>query len=69
MVQSTEEFRALVKAARRAGTPLLAIRTADPASAMAIISECVCAKPETPVFAVQAQRSGRSARSPNRDEP
>jgi hypothetical protein len=51
MVHSTEEFRALVKAARRAGTPLLAIRTADPASAMTLMSGCLCAKSETPVFA------------------
>ena len=35
MICSTEEFRGLLKAARRAGTPLLAIRTADPASAIA----------------------------------
>ena len=51
MVQSTEEFRVLVKSARRAGTPLLAVRTADPASAMAHVSECLCGKAETPVFA------------------
>ena len=51
MVRSTEEFRALVKAARRGGTPLLAVRTADPASAMTLVSECLCAKSETPVFA------------------
>ena len=35
MICSTEEFRGLLKSARRAGTPLLAIRTADPASAIA----------------------------------
>ena len=35
MTRSTNEFRTQLKAARRAGTPLLAIRTADPASAMA----------------------------------
>jgi hypothetical protein len=34
MIRSTEEFRAAVKAARRVGTPLLALRTADPASAI-----------------------------------
>ena len=38
MVRSTEEFRGLLKAARRAGTPLLAIRTADPASAIAQVT-------------------------------
>lgn len=35
MSRSTEEFRSVFKAARRAGTPLVAVRTADPASAMA----------------------------------
>ena len=44
MVRSTEEFRALLKAARRAGTPLLAIRTADPASAIAQVSSSVAEK-------------------------
>jgi hypothetical protein len=34
MIPSSEEFRAVIKAARRVGTPLLAVRTADPASAM-----------------------------------
>lgn len=34
MIRSTEEFRTVVKAARRVGTPLLAVRTADPASAI-----------------------------------
>src|SRR5436309_409804 len=34
MIRSTEQFRAAVKAARRVGTPLLALRTADPASAI-----------------------------------
>jgi hypothetical protein len=35
MIRSTQEFRGLLKAARRAGTPLLSVRTADPASAIA----------------------------------
>ncbi len=35
MIRSTQEFRWLLKAARRAGTPLLSVRTADPASAIA----------------------------------
>jgi hypothetical protein len=41
MVRSTEEFRGLLKAARRAGTPLLAIRTADPATAIAQVTTTV----------------------------
>jgi hypothetical protein len=51
MIPSTEEFRAFVKAARRAGTPLLAIRTADPASTIAHVSECLGGNSQTPVFA------------------
>jgi len=41
MICSTEEFRGLLKAARRAGTPLVAIRTADPASAIAQVSASI----------------------------
>ena len=51
MIRSTEDFRSLLKAARRAGTPLLAVRTADPASAMAPVSASLCGKTEVPVFA------------------
>jgi hypothetical protein len=41
MIRLTEEFRALLKAARRAGTPLLAVRTADPTSAVAQVTASV----------------------------
>ena len=41
MICSTDEFRELLKAARRAGTPLVAIRTADPASAIAQVSASI----------------------------
>lgn len=52
MIRCTEEFRALVKAARRVGTPLVAIRTADPASAIAQVSATVNGKKsEPPVIA------------------
>lgn len=51
MSHSTEEFRSLLKAARRAGTPLVAIRTADPASAVAQIATCVAAEKDTPLIA------------------
>src|SRR3954464_7310304 len=51
MIRSTEDFRSLLKAARRAGTPLIAVRTADPASAMAHVSASLCGKTEVPVFA------------------
>lgn len=40
MIRSTDEFRSLLKAARCSGTPLLAIRTADPASALAQLRVC-----------------------------
>nr|MCU0732465.1 hypothetical protein [Hyphomonas sp.] len=51
MIRSTEDFRSSLKAARRAGTPLLAIRTADPASAMTQASASLCGKDDVPVFA------------------
>ena len=46
MIRSTEEFRLIVKAARRVGTPLVAVRTADPASAVAQVSVSVNGKNE-----------------------
>ena len=36
MIRNTEEFLAALRAARRASTPLVSIRTADPASAIAL---------------------------------
>src|SRR5437867_12442171 len=44
MIRSTEEFRAAVKAARRVGTPLLAVRTADPANAITQVCASVNGK-------------------------
>ena len=49
MTRSTEEFRCLFKAARRAGTPLIAIRTADPASAIGQIIAGINGAGETPL--------------------
>lgn len=49
MSGSTEEFRSVFKAARRAGTPLVAIRTADLASAMAQVMASLNGKSEIPV--------------------
>jgi len=49
MSRSTEEFRSVFKAARRAGTPLVAVRTADPASAMAQVMASLNGKSEVPV--------------------
>jgi len=50
MIRSTVDFRAMVKAARRVGTPLVAVRTADPASAIANVSDSVNTKKgETPL--------------------
>jgi hypothetical protein len=48
MIRSSEEFRAVVKAARRVGTPLLAVRTADPASAMTQACACLNGKQSPP---------------------
>jgi hypothetical protein len=51
MIRSTEEFRLVFKAARRSGTPLVAVRTADPASAMVQVIACVNGTGEqTPVL-------------------
>jgi hypothetical protein len=47
----TEEFRSLLKAARRAGTPLVAIRTADPASALAQVATSIGGEKDTPLIA------------------
>lgn len=46
MIRSTGEFRLVVKAARRAGTPLVAVRTADPASVVAQVSASLNGKSE-----------------------
>jgi hypothetical protein len=52
MIRSTEEFRLAIKAARRVGTPLVAVRTADPASAIAHVTATVNGKKEeTPLVA------------------
>ncbi len=52
MIRTTEEFRLMVKAARRVGTPLVAVRTADPASAIAHVTASVNGKnEETPLVA------------------
>ena len=44
MIPSTEEFRLVFKSARTVGTPLVAIQTADPASAMSHVTASVNAK-------------------------
>lgn len=52
MIRSTEEFRFAIKAARRVGTPLVAVWTADPASAIAHVTATVNGKnEETPLVA------------------
>ena len=48
MIRSTEEFRGAVKAVRRVGTPLLAVRTADPASAITQVCASVNRKQSLP---------------------
>src|SRR5947209_2862081 len=52
MIRSTEEFRAAMKAARRVGTPLLAVRTADPASAITQVCASVNGKQSPPPLLV-----------------
>ena len=48
MIHSTEEFRIVVKAARRVGTPLVAVGTADPASAITQVCMSINGKQEPP---------------------
>src|SRR5687767_1809840 len=50
MIRSTEEFRSTFKAARRAGTPLVAVRTADPSSAMAQVAASLGTNGHSPVI-------------------
>ena len=52
MIRFTEEFRAIVKAARRVGTPLIAVRTADPASAITQVCEAINGKQDPPPLIV-----------------
>jgi hypothetical protein len=52
MIRTTEEFRMVIKAARRVGTPLVAVRTADPASAITQVTASVNGKTdEAPLVA------------------
>src|ERR1051326_5211769 len=48
MIRSTEEFRQIVKAARRVGTPLVEVRTADPASAITQVCQALNGKQDPP---------------------
>jgi hypothetical protein len=52
MIRTTDEFRAVVKAARRVGTPLVAVRTADPASAITQVCEGMNGKQDPPPLLV-----------------
>ena len=52
MIRSSEQFRAVVKAARRVGTPLVAVRTADPASAITQVCEGVNGKQDPPALLI-----------------
>jgi hypothetical protein len=63
MNRFTEEFRSVVRSARRVGTPLLAIRTADPASAIAQVCESVNGKQAPPPLLVWDFISGLQGRN------
>jgi len=52
MIRSTGEFRVIVRAARRVGTPLVAVRTADPASAITQVCEGINNKQDPPPLLV-----------------
>lgn len=47
MIRTTAEFRTALKSVRRSGTPIVAIRTADPASAMQLFREALNGKAAT----------------------
>lgn len=66
MAYSTDEFRSVLKAARRAGTPLIAIRTADPASAIAQGTVSMNGKGEVPVLCWDILGSFTSRNEPGR---
>src|SRR5437762_13432587 len=63
MIRCTEEFRAVVKAARRVGTPLLAVRTADPASAITQVCAGAIGKNGSPPVLVWDFGSGLQGRN------
>ena len=63
MIRSMEEFRAVVKAARRVGTPLLAVQTADPASAITQVCESINGKHSLPPLLVWDFISGLQGRN------
>ncbi len=50
MIQSTITFQSALKAARRVSTPLIAIRTFDPASAIQIVAASVRKSDTTPIL-------------------
>ena len=50
MIQSTISFQSALKAARRVSTPLIAIRTVDPASAIQIVAASVRKSDTTPIL-------------------
>lgn len=55
---TTTEFRASLRAARRAGTPIIQIRTADPASAMEHVSASLNGKADkTPLISLDIMNS------------
>ena len=64
MIRSMEEFRSFLKAARRSGAPLLAIRTADPASAMHQVQQAIGAKPAYLAWDIMAGLSYTEAKGP-----
>ena len=50
MIQSTNNFQSVLKAARRVSTPLIAIRTFDPASTIQIVAASVRKADTTPIL-------------------
>ncbi len=62
MVPTNDDFQRVFKAARRAATPLIAIRTADPMSAMSQVESTLAKRDETPILSWDILR-GLAARN------
>ena len=64
MIRNTEEFLGALRAARRAATPLIAVRTADPASTIALVTRSLNGEAETTALVSWDIMSGLTALNP-----
>lgn len=61
MIRNTDEFLGALRAARRTATPLVAVRTADPASSMKLATEVFCEHEAAPPLLSWDVMTGLSA--------